>query len=112
MLAGMMRTFCRGNESLMQRSARNFLRAMAMYVRFVTSLRDSAAFDIDRFPFTSPNQPLGPEDTDFFTQPGTVFDSQFHLIGNGLRDTNSIAIRNRAPSRACPRVINNSRLCC
>ena len=55
------------------------------------SKRDSADFDIDRFPFTTPNQQLGPEDTDFFTQIGTVFDSQYHIVQTGLLNTNVIA---------------------
>jgi hypothetical protein len=54
------------------------------------SKRDSATFDVDRFPFIGGTNLFHPnaEDSDFFTQPGTVFHAQNPVSANGAYDTN------------------------
>ncbi len=54
------------------------------------SKRDSAAFDLDRFPLIGGTNVFRPnaEDTDFFTQPNTVFHTQNPVSADGLFSTN------------------------
>lgn len=60
------------------------------FALYQESKRDSAAFDLDRFPVIGGTNVFRPnaEDTDFFTQPGTVFHTQSPVTADGVYSTN------------------------